>query len=451
MKIGLEVHVQLPTKSKLFCSCSTSAEEPNSSICPTCLGFPGSRPALNRRALEMGVEIARFLDCKIPEEVWFSRKTYFYPDLPKNFQITQYDSALGTDGCFIVKDKTIGIWRAHLEEDPGRIKRVGKSGEEVSLIDYNRSGIPLVEIVTAPDLSSPEEARIFLQELLVELRHIIGTTAGDEQSVRVDANISMEGGERVEVKNIQGLRNLEKALKFEASRQFKMLEAGMKVIRETRRYDEERKVTMPSREKETEEDYGYIGEPDLGTFSVGVLARSISTAETPLRRAQRMAGHYALEFSKMRQIVLTSMQLADVFEMLAQKVEPEIALAWTLGPISANWSALLSRMDDQVRTDLISIIIQVTNREITDSEARRRIGAIASGECPADLSCAVEDRMLDTIISSYIDEHPQVVKDYSANPKSANSVIGHVMKVARGKYNSQEVVEAVRKEIEKRK
>jgi len=450
MKIGLEVHVQLPTKSKLFCSCSTSAEEPNSSICPTCLGFPGSRPSLNRRALEMGVEIARFLDCNIPEEVWFSRKTYFYPDLPKNFQITQYDSALGTDGCFIVKDKTIGIWRAHLEEDPGRIKRVGKSGEEVSLIDYNRSGIPLVEIVTAPDLSSPEEARIFLQELLVELRHIIGTTAADEQSVRVDANISM-GSERVEVKNIQGLRNLEKALKFEASRQFKMLEAGMKVIRETRRYDEERKVTMSAREKETEEDYGYIGEPDLGTFSVGVLARSMSTTETPLRRAQRMAGHYALEFSKMRQIVLTSMPLADMFETLAQNVEPGIALAWTLGPISANWSSLLPRLDEQMRTDLASIITQVVNREITDSEARRRIGAIASGECPNDLSCAVEDELLGTIISAYIDEHPQVVKDYSANPKSANSVIGHVMQVAKGKYNSQEVVEAVKKEIEKRK
>ncbi len=449
MMIGLEVHVQLPTRSKLFCSCSTSAEEPNSSICPTCLGFPGSRPSLNRRALEMGVEIARFLDCKIPEEVWFSRKTYFYPDLPKNFQITQYDSALGTDGCFIVNDKSIGIWRAHLEEDPGRIKRVGKSGEEVSLIDYNRSGIPLVEIVTAPDLSSPEEARTFLQELLVELRHIIGTTAGDEQSVRVDANISMDG-ERVEVKNIQGLRNLEKALKFEASRQFKMHEAGMKVVRETRRYDEERKVTMSSREKETEEDYGYIGEPDLGTFSVGAMARSMSTAETPLRRAQRMAGHYALDFGKMRQIVLTSMPLADLFELLAQRVEPEIALAWTLGPISANWSALLSRLDDQVKEDLASIVVLIANREITDSEARRRIGALASGECPSDLSCAVEDGLLDSIISTYIDEHPQVVKDYASNPKSANSVIGHVMKVAKGKYNSQEVVEAVKKEIEKR-
>jgi aspartyl-tRNA(Asn)/glutamyl-tRNA(Gln) amidotransferase subunit B len=223
------------------------------------------------------------------------------------------------------------------------------------------------------------------------------------------------------------------------------------VTRETRRYDEERKVTMPSREKETEEDYGYIGEPDLGTFSIGDIARAMSTAETPLRRAQRMADHYAVDFGKMRQIVLTSMPLADLFEMLAQKVDPEIALAWTLGPISANWSALLSRMDDRVRNDIASIVMQVADREITDSEARRRIGEIASGACPADLSCAAEDRVLDKIISDYVEEHPQVVKDYSSNPKSANSVIGHVMKVAKGKYNSQEVVEAVKKEIEKRK
>jgi len=450
MKIGLEVHVQLPTKSKLFCSCSTSAEEPNSSICPTCLGFPGSRPALNRRALEMGVQIAQFLQCQISEEVWFSRKTYFYPDLPKNFQITQYDSPLGVNGSFPVGGKDIGIWRVHLEEDPGRIKRVGKAGEEVSLIDYNRSGIPLVEIVTAPEMSSPEEARLFLNELLVELRHIIGTTASDEQSVRVDANISM-GEERVEIKNIQGLRNLERALKFEANRQARMLEAGMRVVRETRRYDEERKVTQSAREKEFEEDYGYIGEPDLGVYSTGAIARSLISIETPLRRAQRMAGHYAVDFEKSKQIVLTSMALANLFEALAERVDPEMAMNWTLGPISNHWSQLLSRLDDQVAQDLITVVVQVANREITDSEGRRRIGAIATGECPHDISCAVEDSVLDSIIVSYLDEHPMVIKDYSSNPKAANSVIGHVMKVAKGKYNSQEIVIAVKKEIERRK
>ena len=180
MKIGLEIHVQLPTKSKLFCSCSTSGSTPNSSVCPICLGLPGSRPFLNRQALEMGVLIAKFLNCKISDKVWFARKTYFYPDLPKNFQITQYDSPLGVDGHFMIGDKNVGIWRAHIEEDPGRIKRVGRSGEEVALVDYNRSGIPLVEIVTAPDLSSPAEARDFLTDLIIELRHLIDVTGAEQ-------------------------------------------------------------------------------------------------------------------------------------------------------------------------------------------------------------------------------------------------------------------------------
>ena len=449
VKIGLEIHVQLPTRSKLFCSCSTSAEEPNSSICPTCLGFPGSRPVLNRKALEMGVQIARYLECQMAAEVWFSRKTYFYPDLPKNFQITQYDSPLGTNGHYHSQGKRIGIWRVHLEEDPGRIKRVGKSGEEVSLIDYNRSGIPLVEIVTAPDLSTPDEARAFLSELLVELRHIIGTTASDEQTVRVDANISV-GEERVEVKNVQGLRNLEKALIFEASRQSRMLEAGVKVVRETRRYDEERKVTQSAREKETEEDYGYIGEPDLGTYNLARLSEDLEAIETPLRRAQRIAGHFAVDYDKVKQIVITSMALADVFERLGEAVPSEVALTWTLGPISSNWNAIHSRLNDQVASDLVRIVTQVASREITDSEGRRRIAAVASGECPEDLSCAVQDTVLGGLISTYLDEHPNVVKDYASNPKSANAVIGHVMKMSKGRYNSQEIVEAVKKEIEKR-
>ena len=449
MKIGLEVHVQLPTRSKLFCSCSTTADEPNSSICPTCLGFPGSRPVLNRHALELGVQIAQFLECTITPTVWFSRKTYFYPDLPKNFQITQYEYPLGRNGHFHSTGKKIGIWRVHLEEDPGSIRRVGKSGEAVSLIDYNRSGIPLVEIVTAPDMNSPEAARAFLSDLLVELRHIIGTTAGDEQSVRVDANISI-GEERVEIKNIQGMKNLERGLKFEASRQAKLLDAGMKIVRETRRFDEERKVTLPAREKETEEDYGYIGEPDLGTYDLTKITGSLPSFETPLKRAQRIAGHYVVDFGKARQIVLTSMKLADLFERLAEVVEPELALTWTLGPISANWSAIEPKLDETVMKDVVDVVRFVSSREITDSEGRRRIGAIAAGECPADISCAVEDSALDDLISKYLDEHPSVIKDYASNHRAANAAIGHVMKVSKGKYNSEEVVKAVRKEIERR-
>jgi aspartyl-tRNA(Asn)/glutamyl-tRNA(Gln) amidotransferase subunit B len=449
MKIGLEIHVQLPTRSKLFCSCPTTADEPNSSVCPTCLGFPGSRPVLNRRALEMAVQIARFLECRVASEIWFSRKTYFYPDLPKHFQITQYDSPVGVDGSFVIGGRSIGIWRVHVEEDPGRIKRVGRSGEEVSLIDYNRSGIPLVEIVTAPDLTSPDEARNFLNELLVELRHIIGTSASDEQSVRADANISL-GEERVEVKNVQGLKNLERALKFEANRQQKLLEAGMRVVRETRRFDEERKVTLSAREKELEEDYGYIGEPDLGVYDLSRISAGLLEVETPLRRAQRMSAHYVVDYDKARQVVLTSMAMADLFEALANAVDPEVAMNWTLGPISANWELLLPRMSDQSTKDVVEVVQLVVGRQITDSEGRRRIGAIALGECPTDISCAVQDEALGSLINDYLDQHPQVVKDYVSNPKAANAVIGHVMKVAKGRYNSQEIVEAARKEIERR-
>jgi len=254
----------------------------------------------------------------------------------------------------------------------------------------------------------------------------------------------------VEIKNIQGLKNLEKALKFEASRQAKMLEAGMRIVRETRRYDEERKVTMSAREKEFEEDYGYIGEPDLGTYKIGNFARSVVTAETPLRRAQRIAGECVLDFEKAKQVVLTSMALADILEALAKRVDPEFAMNWVLGPISANWSAIQPRLDQQVQADIVRVVGQVADREITDSEGRRRIGAIAAGECPEDISCAVADSELEAIISTFLDANPNVVKDYATNPKAANSAIGHVLKTAPGKYNSKEVVEAVKKEIEKR-
>jgi aspartyl-tRNA(Asn)/glutamyl-tRNA(Gln) amidotransferase subunit B len=449
MRIGLEIHVQLPTRSKLFCTCSTAGEDPNTEVCPICLGYPGSRPSLNRAALEMGVRVAKFLECKVAPEIWFSRKTYFYPDLPKNFQITQYDSPLGTNGRFLIDGKWVGIWRVHLEEDPGRIKRVGKAGEEVSLIDYNRSGVPLLEIVTAPDLSSPDEARSFLTELLVELRHVVGLTGGDEQTVRADANISV-GEERVEVKNIQGMRNIERALRFEASRQAKLLEAGMKVVRETRRYDEERKLTLAAREKETEEDYGYIGEPDLGTFSIAPLADSLVIPETPLKRADRLSYKYGVQFEKARQIVMTSMQLADLFEELCDMTSPEMALTWTLGPISANWS-LLQRATDDARKNAVQAVMSFARGEITDNEARRRIVAIAAGECVDDPSCAPGASELSQIIAAFLDEHPQIVKDHASNPKAANSAIGHVMKITKGQFNSKDIVEAVRKEIERRK
>jgi len=443
VKIGLEMHFQLPTRSKLFCSCPTTAAEPNQNVCPVCLGYPGSRPFLNRKALEVGLSIARFLDCQIEERVWFSRKTYFYPDLPKNFQITQYESPLGTSGHFELGGRRIGIWRVHLEEDPGRIRRVGRSGEEIAFVDYNRSGIPLVEIVTAPDLTSPEEARAFIDHLVIELRSLCGLEAQDEQTVRVDANISV-GEERVEVKNVQGLRNLERALKFEANRQTKLLAAGKKVVRETRRFDEERKVTTSAREKETEEDYGYIGEPDLGEFLIGEMARSLDLKETPLVRAKRLVVSHGIGEATARQMVLTSTALTDLFEELCIIVPPERAVTWTMGTISANWGAL----QDPAKWPEIKLIVKDDQEDrITDNEAKRRLLKLAGVH---QEEAAEGDADLARLISEFVDAHPEVLADYRKNPKAANKVIGHVMKESKGRYSSKEVVEEVRKELEKR-
>lgn len=443
MKIGLEMHFQLPTRSKLFCSCPTTSAEPNHNVCPVCLGYPGSRPSLNRKALEAGLGIARFLDCTIEERVWFSRKTYFYPDLPKNFQITQYESPLGTNGHFDLNGRRIGIWRVHLEEDPGRIKRVGRSGEEIAFVDYNRSGIPLVEIVTAPDLTSPEEAREFIDQLVIELRSLCGLEAQDEQSVRVDANISLDG-ERVEVKNVQGLRNLERALKFEASRQSKLLAAGKKVVRETRRFDEERKVTSSAREKETEEDYGYIGEPDLGEFRIGEMARNLDLKETPLVRARRLVSSFGIGEATAKQLVLTSVTLTDLFEELCRHVPPERAVSWTTGPISGNWAVLQDRAK---WPEIVQIVKDDSDGRINDNEAKRRILSLAGVQQEAAVEGGDD---LVKLISDFVDAHPEVLADYRKNPKAANTVIGHVMKESKGRYSSKEVVEEVRKEMEKR-
>jgi aspartyl-tRNA(Asn)/glutamyl-tRNA(Gln) amidotransferase subunit B len=326
---------------------------------------------------------------------------------------------------------------------------VGRSGEEVSLIDYNRSGIPLVEIVTAPDIESPSEARDFLTDLLIELRHLVGITEQDEQTVRVDANISIQE-ERVEVKNITGLKNLERALKFEASRQSKLLKAGKTIVRETRRYDEERGVTLPSREKEFEEDYGYIGDPDLGVFDIGHLAREMGKVETPLARVDRLCRLHAIDRQTARQIILTSWKLADLFEYLCESSPPEKVIPWLLGPISSNWEDLLRNMSDQTKRQLADIIAAVAMKEMTDIEGRKRIEALALGGefRPAEEMKTEEE--LESLIVSLVDKHPEAVKDYRSNEKAANFLIGQLMKATQGKYQSRDVVEKVRKELERR-
>lgn len=441
MKIGLEIHVQLPTKSKMFCSCpTTEAPGPNTHVCPTCLGMPGSRPVLNRKVLEYGIMLAKLLGCRINDTTWFSRKTYFYPDMSKSVQITQYDNPIGEGGVYYMGDKPIRITRIHVEEDPGKTKRVGDLS---SLVDYNRSGIPLAEIVTEPDLKTPAEARDFLGQLISDIRHVIDIPGDGERSIRCDCNISV-GKERVEVKNVTGLKNVEKALTYEVVRQTKILKAGGKIDRETRRFDEERGVTISVRKKEFEADYGYIDEPDLGIYHIKEMADAIRIRESPQKMAARMAQQYGIDQKMAKQLIATSVRLAELFEEVAQKHGEQNAVKWIAGPVSSNWKSLEDT--DANIEKVIPIIDRFVAGEITDTECGIEIKCLMTGEDIESVKGAAGD--LDKIVADYLDQNPGIIEDYRKNEKAANKAIGFVLKNSGGSYSSAEVVEAVKRMIE---
>ena len=442
MKIGLEIHVQLPTKSKMFCSCpTTDAPAPNTHVCPTCLGMPGSRPVLNRKVLEYGVMLAKMLGCRVADTAWFSRKTYFYPDMSKSVQITQYDNPIGEGGVYLLDGKKpIRITRIHVEEDPGKTKRVG---DQSSLVDYNRSGIPLAEIVTEPDISTPAEAREFLGQLIADIRHVIDLPGDGERSIRCDCNISV-GKERCEVKNVTGLKNVERALTYEVVRQTKILKAGGKIERETRRFDEERGVTVSVRKKEFEADYGYIDEPDLGIYHIKDLADSIRIRESPQQMAARMASSYDIDQRMAKQLVATSVSVAALFERVASETDVQNAIKWVAGPVSAGWKSLDE--GDDASDDIVAIIRRFATGEITDTECSIGIKCRLTGEDPESAGAASAD--LEALVEQFVAENPGVVADYAKNEKAINKVIGFVMKQSGGKYSSAEVVEAAKKVLE---
>lgn len=445
MKIGLEIHVQLPTKSKMFCSCSTeTAEYPNTNVCPVCLGMPGSKPSLNKQAVIYGLKIAKMLKCTIPDTTWFSRKTYFYPDLCKHYQITQYDMPIGEKGEFKVLGRTIRITRVHLEEDPGKTKRMG---EESSLIDYNRSGIPLVEIVTEPDLKTPLEARKFLKELLNDIRNTIDMEDDGERSVRCDCNISV-GSERCEVKNVTGLKNVERCLQYEMIRQTKLISSGGKIERETRRFDEDRKVTLPARKKEYEADYGYIGEPDLGIYHIAQIADSISVKSTTAEIVDQLAEKYDVAKDFIKQLSATDAGLPKIFAEIADKTDAIFAKKYVSGVITSNWKFT---KDSRKKLDnYVDTLLDAFDGKITDIEAELKLKKYFRGDDGEDAKEECVDADLDSLISKALDENPSVLEDYKKNEKAANRIIGTVLKESGGKYSSAQVVQQTKKMIEKR-
>ena len=445
MKIGLEIHVQLPTKSKMFCPCpTTDAPAPNYHVCPVCLGMPGAKPVLNRQAMVYGIMLAKMLGCTVADTTWFSRKTYFYPDMSKSVQITQYDHPIGEKGVVYLgaKKKPIRITRIHLEEDPGKTKR---TADHFALVDYNRSGIPLAEIVTEPDLATPAEAREFLGQLIQDIRHTIDLPEDGERSIRCDCNISV-GRERVEVKNVTGMKNAERALTYEMIRQTKILKAGGKIERETRAFDETRGITYTARKKEFEADYGYIDEPDLGIFHIGELASTIRIKESPANMAARIADQYGIDQKAAKQLVSTSVELASFFEDAAKQYGTENAVKWVGGPVTANWKTMTEA--GRSPGPVLDIIGRFAKGEITDTEAGIEIKSAMTG---VDAKAAAQSSGdLDNLIKGFLDENPGIVDDYRKNEKAANRVIGFVLKQTGGKYTSAEVVDAAKRLISER-
>ncbi|MDI3486756.1 MAG: aspartyl-tRNA(Asn)/glutamyl-tRNA(Gln) amidotransferase subunit, partial [Methanolobus sp.] len=337
IRIGLEVHVQLnKLKTKLFCGCSTEYHdsEPNTHVCPVCLGLPGSLPVLNEKAVEFAIKVGLALNCNIVEQTQFHRKNYYYPDLPKNFQTTQYDFPIAANGKIIIEgedgEHIVGITRAHIEEDPARLQHMGTiDRSKGTLINYNRSGMTLIEIVSEPDMRSPKEARRYLEKLRSILDYL-GVFDGDlEGAMKADANVSVFWGDRVEVKNISSFKGLERALVYEIMRQKNHIRRGGEIVMETRHFDEARGVTISMRTKEEEHDYRYFPEPDLVPLRVADWVPDVrkTLPELPDAKRERFMEQYGLGETHARALT-TEIKVANFFEEVASKVDPKDAAVW---------------------------------------------------------------------------------------------------------------------------
>ncbi|VVC00076.1 Aspartyl/glutamyl-tRNA(Asn/Gln) amidotransferase subunit B [uncultured archaeon] len=453
--IGLECHVSLNCDSKLFCSCPTrpseaAADEPNTRVCPICLGFPGSKPVLNKKAVDFGIIVALALNCRVNKEFFFSRKTYFYPDLAKDFQITQYEIPVGENGFVEVEGKKIRIRRVHIEEDPAAlVHEAGMGGSKYCLVDYNRSGIPLVEIVTEPDIESPLHARHFLDKLLTVLNYL-GVYAHGESVLKADCNLSINGGERVEVKNVTGFRAVEDALRAEFERQKKLVAGGGKIVRETRGFDAVTKSTFSMRTKETEDDYGYIADGDLVKTEVDEAWLSSLRAKLPElaeEKAKRLIGQYRLNEYDAK-VIAGDKAIADIFEECAKadaSIAARIVSRELLGILSYN---SLRLGDTKVTAKGVAGLVllmkdgKVSGKNAKESLIRYCLEGTEPGDFLSNNGLLIDSSGsgIEDAVNAVVAENPAAFADFrSGNQKSLNFLIGIVMRKLKGKANAREI------------
>src|SRR6266404_4391881 len=469
--IGLEVHVQLLTNSKIFCACSTRfGDAPNSNTCPVCLGLPGTLPVLNKRVVEMATLASLALNCTVHEHSRFARKNYFYPDLPKGYQISQYELPLATGGWIEVEHdgakKRIGITRLHLEEDAAKNLHEGFSQSATkTYIDYNRCGTPLSEIVSEPDMRTPEEAYAYLTTLRQILLYTgVSDCNMEEGSLRCDANVSVrprgskEFGTKVEVKNLNSFRYLQKALEYEIDRHIGVLESGGHIGQETRLWNQAEGHTVSMRSKEKAHDYRYFPEPDLLPVHVSATWRdAVNNALPELPEAKRVRFVTGYGITAYDADVLTGSQdLADYFETTVKAGAP--------GKAAANWiqTELLRRLNDSGKeinaspvsaASLAELIQLIESAKITGAvgkkvfakmfETGRRAGEIVEAE---GLGAQVSSDSLEQIASEVIEKNPEnVAKFKSGNEGVFKFFVGQVIKATRGQANPQTVNEILKK------
>ena len=478
VRIGLEVHVQLTSlQTKLFCGCSSDykGKDANSLTCPVCLGIPGALPVLNEKAIEYAVMAALSLNCKVSERMFFFRKNYYYPDLPKNFQISQYDQAggvpLAVDGNLQIdvgkKRKNVRIGRVHLEEDPGKLVHQGSiDTSPYTLVDYNRSGITLLEVVTEPDLSSPKEARVFLQKLRSILEHL-GIFSGKlEGSMRCDANISLTGGTRVEVKNISSFKEVERALSFEIMRQKNLVKKDLAVKHETRHWDETRRVTISMRMKEEEHDYRYFPEPDLVPIIVteGFINEvKGKMPELPEARIRRFVEIYTLPKYD-AEVLVSDKELADFFETSVKLYDrPKEISNWMMGDFLRNlYENNLELSESKITPKLLVEMIKLIADGIISGKIGKRIlpEIILKGNSASEI---IKEKQLVKISSPEVlqdalekifKNNPKCVKDALSEENAVNFLVGQLMKATRGKADPElanrmihEKLETIRTEV----
>lgn len=468
--IGLEIHVQLLTRSKMFCACPTTfGAPPNTQVCPVCLGLPGSLPVLNRRAVELGLRTAVALDCTVHPRSQFHRKNYYYPDLPKNYQITQYQykvhPPLATDGWLDIPAdggtgegrRRIRVRRVHLEEDTGRLVHVERDGQvRYSLVDFNRSGVPLMEVVTQPDLRSPQEARRFLARLRAVLQAIeVSTGRMEEGSLRVDANVSLRRpggtlGIRTEVKNMNSLRSVERALAFEVARQRQVLDRGEGVEQETRHWDERRGVTFASRTKEEAQDYRYFPEPDL--LPIVVTAAWVEEVrrvlpELPDARRQRYVAVYGLSEYDADLVTATASMAAFFEETVRRYPQPKAVNNWLVGDVTAYLNASGKELEDlPVTPDHLAGLLRLVEEGTISGRTAKELlpEMLSTGARPDDLVQAKglgqisDPAQLTPVINEVIAGHPGPVADVRAGKRQALTfLVGQVMKQTRGRANPE--------------